>query len=939
MIRIRYVVLALFLMTITHAQVLEWTPYFATDTSGIEIIYDASKGNGALVGVIPVYYHTGVITNLSTSPSDWRYVKTTWGVASNNPMMQYMGGTKWKLTLPSLRTYYGVPANEQILKLAFVFRNANGSITGKEADGSDIFLPLSQPGLNVKITTPTEQPKIILPNESVTINALSLESTSLTLFINGAQVANTAGTSITHTTSFPSAGKYWILAVAQGAGGAVKKDSMYIAVRGAVQTAAVPTGMRDGINYTSPNSATLVLYAPEKQYIYVLGDFNNWEADPLHFMKQSPDGKRWWVEITNLTPMQEYGFQYLVDNSMRVADPYAELVLDPWNDKYITGTRYPNLKPYPAEKTTLPVSVLQTGQQPYQWKYSAGYQRPPKENLIIYELLVRDYTSKASYQGVIDSLEHILSMGVNAIELMPIMEFEGNESWGYNPSFHLAVDKYYGHKNMLKKFIDTCHSRGVAVILDMVLNHAFGQSPLVRLYWDAANNRPAANSPWFNPVAKHPYNVGYDFNHESDATKYFVDRVLEFWLSEYKFDGFRFDLSKGFTQVNSGSNVGLWGQYDQSRINIWNRIAAAMRLVDPTAYIILEHFADNSEEIALSNNDMLLWGNMNYNYSEASMGWHDNNKSNFSGASYKNRNWTKPHLIAYAESHDEERIMYRNIQYGNSNAAYNIKNPLIGYDRMKLVGAFLFTIPGPKMLWQFQEVGYDYTIEFNGRTGNKPVRWDYARDPKRKNIHKVYKYLIGLKRDYPAFSSSDFSIDAGSSMKRISINHATMNVNVLGNFDVLQKPITPQFSTTGWWYDYFLGDSINVTNVNDQITLQPGEFRIYTTKRLPVPEQGILSGLEREGSDDMVTEYHLGQNFPNPFNPVTSIRFALPNSGNVRLTVYNLLGQEVRTLVNDYLTSGTYSFDFSADGLASGIYFYRLQAGNTVLTKKMTVLK
>ena len=246
---------------------------------------------------------------------------------------------------------------------------------------------------------------------------------------------------------------------------------------------------------------------------------------------------------------------------------------------------YPNLKPYPAGKTNQPVSMIQTAQTPYAWQIT-NFQKPAKTDLVTYELLLRDFLSTHSYKTLHDTLNYLKTLGMNAIELMPINEFEGNESWGYNPTFHFAPDKYYGPKNNLKKFIDKAHEKGFAVILDVVLNHAFGQSPLVRLYWDGANNRPAANSPWFNPVPKHDYNVGYDFNHESQATKDYVDRVTKFWMTEYKVDGFRFDLSKGFTQVNSFGNINLWGHYDQSN-QYSERIADKIWAIDSTFLSIL----------------------------------------------------------------------------------------------------------------------------------------------------------------------------------------------------------------------------------------------------------------------------------------------------------------------------------------------------------------
>ncbi|MFM8347691.1 MAG: alpha-amylase family glycosyl hydrolase, partial [Bacteroidota bacterium] len=127
----------------------------------------------------------------------------------------------------------------------------------------------------------------------------------------------------------------------------------------------------------------------------------------------------------------------------------------------------------------------------------------------------------------------IVSPAFIAVEFIHRHQLDGNESWGYNPAFFFAPDKYYGPSATLKEFIDTCHRRGIAVILDMVLNHTTGANPLAALYWNAALNQPAANNPWLNETARHPFNVFNDFNHESLATRYFSCRVMEHWLKEY----------------------------------------------------------------------------------------------------------------------------------------------------------------------------------------------------------------------------------------------------------------------------------------------------------------------------------------------------------------------------------------------------------------------
>jgi 1,4-alpha-glucan branching enzyme len=232
-------------------------------------------------------------------------------------------------------------------------------------------------------------------------------------------------------------------------------------------------------------------------------------------------------------------------------------------------------------------------------------------------LLVRDFTEERTYKAVTEKLDYLDSLGINAIELMPVNEFEGNLSWGYNPSYKFAPDKFYGTEDDLRELIDEAHKRGIAIIFDMVLNHHFGRSPLVRMYSSGDFGPPRPDNPWFNVTAKHDFNVGYDFNHESQYTKDYVDRVVAYWVEKYKVDGYRFDLSKGFTQKNTLGNTGAWGQYDASRIALLKRMADVIWAQDPETYIILEHFADNNEETELADYGMMLWGNMNHDYRKA----------------------------------------------------------------------------------------------------------------------------------------------------------------------------------------------------------------------------------------------------------------------------------------------------------------------------------
>lgn len=174
---------------------------------------------------------------------------------------------------------------------------------------------------------------------------------------------------------------------------------------------------------------------------------------------------------------------------------------------------------------------------------------------------------------------------------MPVMEFEGNESWGYNTSYHMALDKFYGTADKFKEFIDLCHQNGIAVILDVALNHAFGRNPMVRMWMKDADGDgwgdPAADNPYFNEFAKHSYGVGADFNHSQARTKYYTKRVVKQWIQEFKIDGFRWDLTKGFTQACSSGDDTCTNTYQADRVAILKEYADYSWSLDPSHYVIL----------------------------------------------------------------------------------------------------------------------------------------------------------------------------------------------------------------------------------------------------------------------------------------------------------------------------------------------------------------
>lgn len=622
-------------------------------------------------------------------------------------------------------------------------------------------------------------------------------------------------------------------------------DSKYKAFQpAAVKTASMPAGLNHGINIIDNSTVTLVLFDKDKNgnrkdFAHVIGDFNDWTLsnDEKSQMFRDESSGVWWITLSNLDPNKEYAFQYYIGKSggetFRVADPYSRKILDPDNDKYISSATYPHLKPYP-EKAIGIVSVFQTKSEGYNWQVT-DFEIPDRDNLVIYEMLLRDFSETGDINGALGKLDYLESLGVNAIELMPVQEFDGNDSWGYNPAFFFAMDKAYGTDRMYKEFIDECHKRGIAVILDVVYNHATGANPYARMWWDTSNNKTSVENPFFNVNAPHPYSVFHDFNHDAQIdgkfiVRDFVKRNLLFLLEEYNIDGFRFDLTKGFTQKNSTESSA--SNYDASRVAILKEYNNTIKEVNPNAYVILEHFADDREETELSNEGMMVWRNMNWQYGQSAMGYKDD--SGFTRTYYGTVRPTNS-LVSYMESHDEERLAYKQVTWGNGIIKTSLSARM---SQLATNAAFFFTVPGPKMIWQFGELGYDISIDQNGRTGKKPIKWDYLEVSERNSLLKTYSTLINLRMDHPELFNSTATLDwrvtptfwEQGRFITLSSFGSSKQVVVIANFtnEVITVPYT--FPRYGVWYNYMdQSETIDVTSTNLNIDVPANSFKIYST--------------------------------------------------------------------------------------------------------------
>ena len=884
---------------------LSTNPVLPIDSKAVTITFDSSKDSRLGLFSGELYAHTGVSI---AGIGDWKHVIGNWNDNAIQPKLTNKGNGIYELIInPDINTYYSVLPSELVTKMNFVFRSADGS-----KQTNDLFINVSTEDLHVSITAPSRI-NVFDKNQSFQFTAASTISANLKLFLNNQQISSATGTTLTKTMTIPDAGNYWMKAtVTQNT--TIKRDSVYVCIRETTTTATLPTNVNTGINYTSDQAATLVIYAPFKNNIFVTGDFNNWLPDNSFQMKK--DGDYYWLTINNLIPQKEYVFQYLIDGSLKVADPYTDKVSDP-DDKYISTSTYPNLISYPEGKATDRASVLQTAQTQYSWRNSS-YAIPQTSKLSIYELLLRDFTTEGTYKAVQAKLDYLKQLGVNTIEFMPFSEFEGNDSWGYNPNFYFAPDKAYGTKNDLKALIDECHKQGFIVIQDMVLNHSYNSSPLAKMYWNDALNRPAANNPWYNETSPNTaYSWGNDFNHESQATKDFVDRVTKYWLTEYKVDGFRFDFTKGFTNT-PGDGSG----YDAVRIAILKRMADKIWEVNSKAIVILEHFAANSEEQELTSygNGMLVWGNANSTFAEAAMGYNESNKSDFNWASYQKRGFTKPGLVAYMESHDEERQMFKTETYGNSLGTYNTKELNTALSRSELATTFFMSLTGPKMIWQFGELGYDISIDQNGRVGKKPILWQYFDDPERKKLFDVYSAMLRLRSQFDVFTSGTETLSVNGNFKKIQLKLNDHNINLLGNFGLTDQTVISGFQHTGLWYEFFTGAELKVSDVSATILLQAGEYRLYSDKKLPEFKGPLTNSSVKLNNSGI-------RIFPNP----ATDRLQIESPDAIQdVELISADGKILKTL-QPHATR----FNFELNGINRGLFFVRIKTARQIFTEKI----
>lgn len=937
----------LFCITAFSFAQLSWQGGVTPDQNQSAVLLFDKTGTGLASYSGTIYAHTGVTLNGSA----WQNVIGTWGDNVAQPSLTLVSGSVYKLDLtPTIESFYNVSSGT-ISKINIVLRSANGS--QQTAD-----LEINVGSFQSTLLSPSENSTTILNSGgNLAISASNTNgNANYNLLANGVSIHTFTGSSYSYTDTNITVNKNYELQISLG--GITQSKYFSAIINPGIISEALPANAVIGINYNNSDAtkATLVLNAPGKDFIYVAGSFNNWKPSSAHAMKKDPSSDKFWLELTGLTPGQVYTYQYWVFDTtpttnsqvlVKTADPCSTLVLSPYDDPYIPASSFADLNTtyaYPTGQER-EVTVLQTGQTPYNWQVT-NFTKPSKDNLVVYEVLVRDFDADRNYQDLINKISYFNNLGINAIEIMPVMEFEGNESWGYNTSFHMALDKFYGSADKLKELVDLCHQNGIAVILDIAFNHAFGRNPMVRMWMNDPDGdgwgSPNTDNPYFNTVAKHSYSVGEDFNHASLHTKEYVKRTIGYWIEEFHIDGFRWDLTKGFTQACTAGDDSCTNAYQQDRVDILKDYVDFTWSIDPDHYAIFEHLGTDAEEQQWANyrlgegKGIMMWGEMFYNYSQLAMGYATS--ADITRMGHVSRGFNGKRLMGYPESHDKDRLMYEAVTYGNGAGSFPVQGNLTNaLNRMASLGAVSLLVPGPKMMWHFQELGMDDSIytctdgtvntETDSTTGDcklstKPQpQWseNWLTDPVRGAIYTQYAKLIALKTTEPVFNG-DYAIspDANNIKPRIYIYDNSLpstslkNVVVLANFSVANLSVTPDFPYTGTWYNLMDNTPITVTSTSAQISIPSGQFRVY----------GNQPATLANSSFDLANEFTL---YPNPANDTFSI-----SSDTDSIVIFSITGQRILEQKNSLANAA-----INISDLKSGIYLVQITKENKSISTKL----
>ena len=409
---------------------------------------------------------------------------------------------------------------------------------------------------------------------------------------------------------------------------------------------------------------------------------------------------------------------------------------------------------------TLSAFTIENNPQPFQWT-DGGFNVPEIDDLVVYELNVREFNH--DFEGVIDQLDYLHALGVNVLELMPITNVKEDVEWGYTPLGYFAPDDRLGGAIGIKRLVDACHQRGIAVVLDSVYAHAHPEFAYSLVYDTSGEANPMMGVFSGEFFGGRP---GTDYTKEFTRDYFF--QLNQYWLREYHVDGFRYDYVPGLYDgpVGQGYANLVFRTYEDSkalpRFDGGNGrskiIQCAEHLPDP-AGIMSQTYSNCAWQNGLLDRvrDMARWNYVSEDFAHRLdpefLGFPNQFQNPATGESFP----VAP--FQYLESHDHPRFINEFGQpqlrdllgefYGNRERFYKIQPYIIA----------LYAAKGIPMLWNGQEFGENWGVPNWGIGRNlfeRPLHWEYFYDAAGKALVRLHRILGTLRRTHRALRSRGY---------------------------------------------------------------------------------------------------------------------------------------------------------------------------------------
>lgn len=457
------------------------------------------------------------------------------------------------------------------------------------------------------------------------------------------------------------------------------------------------------------------VWAPHASGVAVYGSFNNWDqaAHPLN----SEGNGYWYGDVAEA----------------KIGDKYRYLLNTPWGE-------ISRIDPY-AREVTNSVGNGIVHEPHFDWG-DDNFHCPPWNELVIYEMHVGTFHDSnpednlpAGFHDIIKQFGHLKELGVNALQLMPIAEFAGDRSWGYNPAHIFAVETAYGGPKAFKEFVKQAHQNGFAVILDVVYNH-FGPSDLDLWRFDGWSERDGGGIYFFQDDRRHTLWGDTRPDYGRGEVRQFIRDNAMMWLEDYRVDGLRMDMTVYIHKHGSGAGPIPEGW------SLLQWINREIREKFPGRIIIAEDLQNDpyltKHESEGGANFGSQWdANFVHPIREAVIVASDEWRSMqaVAGAIQFRYNIDSFERVIYSESHDEvangKARVPQEVDGGDARGFYAQK-------RSTLAAAMVFTAPGIPMLFQGQEF-----LEGGWFRDTVPVDWSKSEDFQ--GIAKLYRDLISLR--------------------------------------------------------------------------------------------------------------------------------------------------------------------------------------------------